>query len=153
MKTSFFARIKIPHVFTLLLGVVFFCSLLTYLVPSGEYRRETRKYGELNRTVVVAGTYEKQPKHYSLGGILLGTQVENKSTPVSVVGFLSAVPRGMGESADIIFFIFIIGGVLTAMLSLAKIPYEKWLRFIVPLFLQLWILAAIFLAVAVWIKL
>nr|NIV03487.1 TIGR00366 family protein [Calditrichia bacterium]NIV71707.1 TIGR00366 family protein [Calditrichia bacterium]NIV98379.1 TIGR00366 family protein [Candidatus Saccharibacteria bacterium]NIW79338.1 TIGR00366 family protein [Calditrichia bacterium] len=43
-------------------------------------------------------------------------------------------------------------GVLMAMLSLAKIPYERWIRFMFPLFLQLWILAAIFLAIAVLIN-
>jgi uncharacterized ion transporter superfamily protein YfcC len=40
-------------------------------------------------------------------------------------------------------------GVLMAMLSLAKIPYEKWLRFMMPLFLHLTALSAIFLAIAV----
>jgi len=37
------------------------------------------------------------------------------------------------------------------MLALAKIPYEKWLRFVFPLFVQLSLLAGIFLAIAVWI--
>jgi uncharacterized ion transporter superfamily protein YfcC len=44
------------------------------------------------------------------------------------------------------------GGVLMAMLALAKIPYERWLRFMVPLFLQLMVLSAIFLAIAVAIN-
>ena len=40
-------------------------------------------------------------------------------------------------------------GVLMAMLSLAKIPYGKWFRFVLPLFLQLMALAGAFLIVAV----
>ena len=36
-----------------------------------------------------------------------------------------------------------------AMLTLAKIPYGKWLRFVLPLFLQLMLLAGVFLIVAV----
>jgi uncharacterized ion transporter superfamily protein YfcC len=40
-------------------------------------------------------------------------------------------------------------GILMAMLSLAKIPYQKWLKFVLPLFLQLMVIAAIFLAIAV----
>lgn len=111
MKSPFLARLKVPHVFALLLYAVFFCSLLTYLIPSGKYQRETREYGEISRTVVVPGTYQELPKHYSLKGITLGEQVEQKAAPVSIVGFLSAIPRGMEESAGIIFFIFIIGGV------------------------------------------
>ncbi|MEZ4949208.1 MAG: TIGR00366 family protein [Saprospiraceae bacterium] len=41
-------------------------------------------------------------------------------------------------------------GVLMAMLALAKIPYEKWLKFMFPLFIQLMILAGIFLAIKVY---
>ena len=36
-----------------------------------------------------------------------------------------------------------------AMLALAKIPYDKWFRFVLPLLLQLLALAAVFLAIAV----
>ncbi len=43
-------------------------------------------------------------------------------------------------------------GVLMAMLTLAKIPYGTWLRFVFPLFLQLLALAAIFLVIAVAIN-
>ncbi|MEE9270244.1 MAG: TIGR00366 family protein [Candidatus Krumholzibacteria bacterium] len=42
-------------------------------------------------------------------------------------------------------------GVLMAMLSLARIPYQKWVRFVLPLFLQLMLLSGVFLAIAVWI--
>jgi uncharacterized ion transporter superfamily protein YfcC len=38
---------------------------------------------------------------------------------------------------------------LMAMLALAKIPYTKWLRFMLPLFLMLSALAAVFLLIAV----
>jgi uncharacterized ion transporter superfamily protein YfcC len=40
-------------------------------------------------------------------------------------------------------------GVLMAMLTLAKVPYGKWLRFVLPLVLKLLALAAIFLIIAV----
>ena len=43
-------------------------------------------------------------------------------------------------------------GILMAMLSLAKIPYGRWLRFMAPLFLQLILLSAIFLILAVFIN-
>jgi uncharacterized ion transporter superfamily protein YfcC len=36
-----------------------------------------------------------------------------------------------------------------AMLSLAGIPYTRWIRFMLPLFLILSVIAAIFLALAV----
>jgi uncharacterized ion transporter superfamily protein YfcC len=43
-------------------------------------------------------------------------------------------------------------GILMAMLSLARIPYGRWLRFMMPLFLQLILLSAVFLMLAVFIN-
>jgi uncharacterized ion transporter superfamily protein YfcC len=43
-------------------------------------------------------------------------------------------------------------GILMAMLSLAKIPYGRWLKFMVPLFLQLMVLSMVFLVIAVAIN-
>ena len=103
---EFFQRFKIPHVFTLLTGVVFVCSLLTFVIPSGEYERETRSVGGNDRTVVVPDTYTRLPKHYSAKGLLVQDEVAGQASPVSLEGFLSAIPRGMVEAADIIFFIF-----------------------------------------------
>jgi uncharacterized ion transporter superfamily protein YfcC len=104
-------KIKLPHVFILLTGVVFVCSILTYFINSGEYRRETKQVGTLTRTVVVPGTYQKLPKHISIEGALIGDKVDGEASPISLIGFLSSIPRGMEEASDIIFFIFIIGGV------------------------------------------
>jgi uncharacterized ion transporter superfamily protein YfcC len=44
-------------------------------------------------------------------------------------------------------------GILMASLGLARVPYERWLRFMVPLLLQLLALAAVFLAAAVALNL
>ncbi len=43
-------------------------------------------------------------------------------------------------------------GILMAMLGLARIPYGRWLRFMLPLFLQLMALSALFLTIAVLIN-
>ncbi len=106
------ARLKVPHVFVLLAGVILVCSLATYVIPSGAYQRELREVEGRTRTLLVPGTYESLPKHISVRGMLLGDDVEGEATPVGLHGFLTAIPRGMEQAADIIFFIFIIGGVL-----------------------------------------
>lgn len=106
-----FSRIKLPHVFILLTMVIFFCSLLSYFVPSGEFERKTVKVEGMTKTLVIPGTYKEIEKVYSLDNILISREIENKSVPVSLMVFLSSIPRGMEEAADIIFFIFIIGGV------------------------------------------
>ncbi len=41
--------------------------------------------------------------------------------------------------------------VIVGALAIAGIPYDRWLRFILPLMVKLWIVGSIALAVAVWI--
>ena len=115
MKKSFSQRIKIPHVFVLLTGVILFSSIMTYLVPSGNYQREERTVNNLTRTMVIPGTFTSQEKHYSLKGALIGDPVEGKASPVSLTQFFSAIPRGLEGAADIIFFIFIVGGIFNVI--------------------------------------
>ncbi len=111
MNRSWLRRMKVPHVFTLLTGVVMFSSLLTYVVPSGEYDRVQKRVGNLERNVVVPGSFRELPKHVTLQGAVFGDSRPGHASPVSLQGFLSAIPRGMIAAADIIFFIFILGGV------------------------------------------
>jgi len=108
-------KIKVPHVFLLLAGVILVCSIATYLIPSGEYEREEMQIGSLTRTVVVPGTFTEKPKHLSLKGVTLGDEVEGKASPVSILGYLTSIPRGLEKSADIIFFCFILGGVFNVI--------------------------------------
>lgn len=108
---AFLRSLKIPHVFALLSIVILFCSALTYVVPSGNYTREALTVGEMTKDVVVPGSYQSFPKHFSSQAILLGEEVDGKATPVSILQVLTAIPRGMESAADIIFFIFVIGGV------------------------------------------
>ncbi len=111
MSKGFFSRIRIPHVFTLLTGVILFSSLLTWVIPSGSYERQTMQVGPLERSVIIPDSYEQVPKHYSLQGVLSSDAPEGHASPVGLQGFLSAIPRGMEAAADIIFFVFVVGGV------------------------------------------
>ena len=110
-----FINVKIPHVFVLITGIILLCCILSYFIPSGNYARESKTIGGVSRTVVIPGTYEKIEKYATLRGILLGDKSEGKASPVSVLQFLTAIPRGMEEAASIIFFIFIIGGVFSIL--------------------------------------
>lgn len=84
-KTGF----PVPHVYVILLTLIAVCSLLSYVIPAGQY--DMMIAGD--REVVDAATYHTV-----------------ESTPVTLMQLLSAVPRGMTQSAQIIFFIFIVGG-------------------------------------------
>lgn len=87
-------KLAVPHVYILLLAIILVCSVLTYVIPAGVYDMV-----EVNdRTVVDAATYHHVDP-----------------TPVSLMQFLTAVPRGMQETAQIIFFIFIVGGAMAVI--------------------------------------
>jgi uncharacterized ion transporter superfamily protein YfcC len=102
--------LRIPHTFIFLSGIILFCSTLTYILPSGQYARKSVPFGSSSRTVIETGTYTEIPKHFSMRGFVLGEQKEGRATPIGALGFITAIPRGMSESADLIFFVLIIGG-------------------------------------------
>lgn len=106
-------KFKIPHPFIFLFWIIIFCSILTYFVPSGSFERTKRQYGKMTQTVVVPGSYKEIPKHVSVKSTIAGEQVEGKASPVSVLGVLLAVPKGLTNSAALIFYVFIIGAVFT----------------------------------------
>ncbi len=104
---------KIPHVFIFLFWIIIFCAVLTYFIPSGSYERMTRDYDGRTQTVVIPNSFEQMPKHYSLKGVIVGEEIDGKSTPVSLLGILEAIPKGLGDSAVLVFYVFIIGAVIT----------------------------------------
>ena len=85
-------KIEMPHVFTLLVTVIFIISLLSYIIPSGSFEREEKVIDGKKRTVVVPGTYKHFEKEITLRGIFIGDESPGKVTPVSITDFLSAIP-------------------------------------------------------------
>lgn len=65
-------------------------SILTYVIPAGEFDREVTDEGQ---TVVIDGTYH-----------------EVEPNPVGFFGIFQAVHKGMVNGSGIIFFILIVGG-------------------------------------------
>jgi len=55
----------------LLTSFILLCSILTYVIPSGQYERKTVSIGESTRTIVVPGTYSVLEKDISLEGVIL----------------------------------------------------------------------------------
>ena len=98
--------IKIPHVFIFLSFIILFCAVLTYVIPSGSFERTTRQYGDIEQIVVVPGSYKEVPKHYSVKGLFVNEEVEGKSSPISLLGLLTSIPKGLQQSAALIFFYF-----------------------------------------------
>jgi uncharacterized ion transporter superfamily protein YfcC len=110
MKLSL-KKVTIPHVFIFLSAIILFCSILTYIIPSGSFERTTKKFGKIERTVVIPGSYEEVPKHFSVKGLILGEEKNGKAAPTSLLGLFSAIPKGLNSAASLIFFVFIVGAV------------------------------------------
>ena len=124
--------IKIPHVFIFLSYIIFFCAILTYVVPSGSFDREQKTFGSHTQTVVVPGSYKQLDKHYSVKGLIFGEKIEGKATPISVLSLFTSIPRGMSQAASLIFFVFIIGAVfkiIQATGTIQIVMFEMMERF------------------------
>ncbi len=92
-------KFAVPHVYILLLIMILIFSVLSYIIPAGTYDYVDVDMGNgSTRSVVDADTFQYVD-----------------STPVSLMQFLTAVPRGMQECAQIIFFIFIVGGAMAVL--------------------------------------
>ena len=89
---------------SVLLGILLLATALTYVVESGEYRRDGR--------LVVPGTYQVLEKDASLHHVLDTTRVETpgEAHPVSLAGALLAIPKGLERMAGLIFMVLMIGG-------------------------------------------
>ncbi len=83
-------KFKVPHVYVILMIFVAICAIMTYIAPAGTYARVE---GPGGRMIVDPNSF---------------TYVAQ--TPVTLFGYLLSVPKGMAEVAQIIFFIFIVGG-------------------------------------------
>ena len=83
-----------PHTYVIIFMIIILAGILTFVLPAGQYERveKTMKDGS-TRTVVDPDTFK---------------YVE--SQPVYPFQILQAVPKGMEKAADIVFFIFIVGG-------------------------------------------
>ena len=86
--------LRFPDSLVLIFALIAGAQLLSYLLPAGRYERVEVD----GRRQVVAGSYQVV-----------------EAEPLPPLAFLTAVPRGMAEAADIIFFVFLIGGAIGVM--------------------------------------
>lgn len=89
-----------PHTYVILLGLAVVVAILTWIIPAGQFERVDVD----GRTMVVPGSYQ-----------------EIASNPQTPWDFLLAIPQAFNETADIIFFIFIVGGVFQIIMATGMI--------------------------------
>ena len=83
---------KVPHTYVLIAILIVLAAIGTYLIPAGEFNRVT--YEQTGRTLVIPGTFHRV-----------------EQTPVSFFDTFLALPQGLDEARDIVFFVLLIGSV------------------------------------------
>lgn len=84
---------RFPHSLVLIFGMILVAQVTTYLVPAGTFSRDGR--------TVLPGTFR----------LLEGAEVPVQPWHT----FLTSIPKGLAEAQDVIFFIFLIGGVIAVL--------------------------------------
>ncbi|MFV0517270.1 MAG: YfcC family protein [Aminipila sp.] len=90
METLNNKKLKVPHVYIIIMGIALICMLLTYIIPAGAYERIINEAG---REVVDPSSF-----HFI------------EQTPQNLFDYFSSFHTGLVETAGIIMFLFIVGG-------------------------------------------
>lgn len=88
-------KFEMPHIYVILFVFSAIAAILTHFVPSGKY---DRVLGPEGRTTIDATSYHVI-----------------EQTPVGATEFLTAVPRGLIDAGEVVFFTFIIGGMFMVL--------------------------------------
>jgi len=84
----------------LIFSIIVLAQLLVYAIPQGQFERQPYPDNP-GRSMVVEGTYER-------------VSAEERAE-IPPWHFLMAIPKGMAAAQDIIFLIFIVGGVIAVL--------------------------------------
>ena len=90
---------RIPHTYTIISSVILLCAILSWVIPAGEYVRETIDVNGTLRTVIVDNSFHSVPQ-----------------TPQTWQVF-SSLLNGFERQAGIIGFLLIMGGAFQIMNS------------------------------------
>ncbi|MEJ7541401.1 YfcC family protein [Staphylococcus intermedius] len=82
-------NLKMPHTYALLMMVIVVAVILTYIIPAGTFERQ-KIHGQ---TVVVPDSFQMMT-----------------SQPAHFLDIFRAIPEGLISGAEIIFYIFLVGG-------------------------------------------
>jgi len=82
---------KFPNALVIMIGFILFSSVLTYIIPQGEYERITDQV--TNQVTVIPGSYKVID-----------------SEPLSIFKIFMAIPKGIIGRADLVVLILLIGG-------------------------------------------
>lgn len=85
-------KLKMPNTFVILFGLLFIVWILSFIIPSGEFARKG------SNDEVVANSFKYIDHVY-----------------LNILDFFMAIPKGMIETADLIFLVLIMGGAVAVI--------------------------------------
>ena len=88
---------KIPNAYVLLMIIIVLVTILTYIIPAGEFAREEMSNGRIG---VIAGSFEFV-----------------EQSPVGIISMFRAIPEGMVAAASIVFIVFFAGALFNTIES------------------------------------
>lgn len=98
-------KLRLPHVYTIAFLLIVFFAVLTWIVPSGQFDRQTVQTAAGEREVAVAGTYQEVDKVYT--DAETGEEVDLRQ---GIDAVLQAPTKGIQAAADVVAFVLLIGG-------------------------------------------
>ncbi|WP_175638650.1 YfcC family protein [Metabacillus schmidteae] len=103
-------KMTMPHIYVILFIFIALASIATYLIPAGVYERIP---GPEGRTTIDPHSYHAV-----------------EQSPIGVVDFMTAIPRGLVAAGEVVFFTFIIGGLFAVIkkTGLIEIGVDKLTR-------------------------
>lgn len=120
---------RFPDALVLIFAMIVLAQVATYFLPSGEFARETEwtesaaeetvllplpeglEEAERERVVLPAGTSREEATRK----VKPGTYAHVEAEPLPWHASLSKILAGMEAAADIIFFVFLVGGVIAVI--------------------------------------
>lgn len=80
--------IQLPHIYVLLFAIIVVCTILTWVLPAGEFDRVMNE--ATGRTVAVGGTFHTV-----------------KQSPVGIFQMFQSIYNGMCDAGSVTFFVFV----------------------------------------------
>ncbi|WP_319370103.1 YfcC family protein [uncultured Ilyobacter sp.] len=91
-------KFQFPHTYVIIVVLIFFAILLTWIVPAGEFDRV--KDVASGKKIIVAGTYKI---------------IESK--PISFLSIPLKIVEGMNKASNIVFVVLVVGGAFNVILK------------------------------------
>ena len=99
-------KFELPHVYTIAFMLIILFAVLTWIVPSGQFERQTISTAAGERDVAVAGTYAEVPK----------VDEDGNDLRQGLDAVLMAPTRGIQAAGDVVAFVLLIGGTFAPIL-------------------------------------